>query len=130
LVSKLSEISELFIPDLDPVFLPILDPGVNMAPDPGSGSATLVYTQAHSRVHDPAEEAVLACQAEACTYTCRSNAVMKNHVLKAHVKRGPSYACHLCDKLYNREGQLSFSVQQEGQLSFSSQVLLYNRKDS
>ncbi len=72
---------------------------------------------------------------------------MKNHVLKAHVKRGPSYACHLCDKLYNREGQLSFSVQQEGQLSFylhlcdklynregqlsfSSQVLLYNREDS
>jgi hypothetical protein len=93
----------------------------------------VVYTQAHSRVHDPAEEAVLACQAEACTYTCRSNAVMKNHVLKAHVKRGPSYACHLCDKLYNREGQLSFYqvysttgktvklylVQQEGQLSFS-----------
>ncbi len=77
-------------------------------------------TQAHSRVHDPAEEAVLACQAEACTYTCRSNAVMKNHVLKAHVKRGPSYACHLCDKLYNRKGQLSFSLQ----------VILYNRKDS
>ncbi len=80
----------------------------------------MVYTQAHSRVHDPAEEAVLACQAEACTYTCRSNAVMKNHVLKAHVKRGPSYACHLCDKLYNREGQLSFSLQ----------VLLYNWKDN
>jgi hypothetical protein len=54
MVSKLLKTrSGLFIPDLDPDFLPIPDPDprVNTAPDPGSGSATLISTQASVNFH-------------------------------------------------------------------------------
>ena len=60
----------------------------------------------HMKVHY--EDVELKCGEEGCEYRCRAQATLKKHFLRSHSNLPVNnYACHLCDKRYNRGAYLT-----------------------
>ena len=60
----------------------------------------------HLKVHYA--EVELKCGEEGCDYKCRAQATLKKHFLRRHSNLAVNnYACHLCDKRYNRGAYLT-----------------------
>jgi len=56
--------------------------------------------KSHLRTHY--DEIECRCTFPGCTFTCRAQATLKNHIVREHTHCEPLYACHLCDSRYLR----------------------------
>ena len=73
----------------------------------------------HMKVHY--EDMEYKCNEPGCNYKCRAEKTLKIHFLKKH-KNTPvnNYACHLCDKRFNRGNNLTKHLMKEHQFSWPS----------
>jgi len=76
----------------------------------------------HARTH---QSEVLSCM-EGCGFSCTSNAVMKNHFLKVHVKNPHKYACHLCEAVYGRGTVLTNHLKKKHKITSATSRFRYS----
>jgi len=69
---------------------------------------------------------VLTCM-EGCGFVCKSNNVMKNHFMKVHMKEGPGYSCHLCEKVYRRGTSLTCHLKKKHKVTSTTSRFRYSR---
>ena len=73
----------------------------------------------HLKVHYA--EVELKCGEEGCEYKCRAQATLKKHFLRRHSNLAVNnYACHLCDKRYNRGAYLTKHLMNSHNFSWPS----------
>ena len=73
----------------------------------------------HMKIH--IEEPEFKCMEPGCGYICRAQVTLKKHFLKKHQNSSVNnYACHLCDKRYNRGAFLTKHLMKSHNFSWPS----------
>jgi len=86
--------------------------------------------KSHLRTHY--DEIEFKCTSPGCSFTCRAQATLKNHIVREHTSCEPLYACHLCDSRYLRGTYLTKHLLNVHQFRWPSghSRFRYNRDES